>query len=164
MGRTAQPAALQLLHGRGNGTDSGGRKVKAPPAFRRVVPNPPSWLSAEAKAEWKRVVPGLQRLDLLKEEDRATLAAYCETWATYVTATRDVTRQGLTIERVTTATEAGETRVTVTTMTNPSVIVARNAGKELRAWASHYGLTPSSETALSKGGDDGEEGSNPFAG
>jgi phage terminase small subunit len=27
MGRTAQPAALRLIGGRGNGTDSGGRKV-----------------------------------------------------------------------------------------------------------------------------------------
>lgn len=164
MGRTAQPAALQLLKGRGNGTDSGGRKVKTTPEFRRVAPKPPTWLSREAAAEWKRVVPGLQRLDLLKEEDRATLAAYCETWATYVAATRDVTRNGLTIDKVTTATKGDETRVTVTTMTNPSVIVARAASKELRAWAAHYGLTPSSETALSKGGDDGTEGDNPFAG
>ena len=164
MGRTAQPATLQLLKGRGNGTDSGGRKVKATPAFRRIAPKPPTWLSREAAAEWRRVVPGLQRLDLLKEEDRATLAAYCETWATYVAATRDVTRHGLTIDKITTATKDDETRVTVTTMTNPSVIVARNAGKELRAWATHYGLTPSSESALAKGGDDGEEDANPFSG
>lgn len=164
MARTAQPAALQLLKGRGNGTDSGGRKVQAPPSFRRIAPKPPTWLSREAAAEWRRVVPGLQRLDLLKEEDRATLAAYCETWATYVAATRDVTRNGLTIEKVTTATKGEETRVTVTTMTNPSVIVARNAGKELRAWATHYGLTPSAESALGKAADDGAEEENPFSG
>jgi P27 family predicted phage terminase small subunit len=164
MGRTAQPPALKLLKGRGNGTDTGGRKVAAPPPFRRIAPKPPTWLSREAAAEWRRVVPGLQNLDLLKEEDRATLAAYCETWATYVAATKDVTKHGLTIEKITTATKGDETRVTVTTMTNPSVIVARNAGKELRAWATHYGLTPSAESGLGKGGDDGEEADNPFGG
>lgn len=161
MGRTAQPAALQLLKGRGNGTDSGGRKVKTTPEFRRISPKPPTWLSREAAAEWRRVVPGLERLDLLKEEDRATLAAYCETWSTYVVATRDVTRRGLTVFKVTT-TRSGD--VIEQEMPNPSVIIARAAGKELRAWATHYGLTPSSETALSKGGDDGTEGDNPFAG
>ena len=159
MGRTAQPAALQLLKGRGNGTDSGGRKVAAPPPFRRIAPNPPSWLSREAKAEWQRVVPGLQRLDLLKEEDRATLAAYCETWSTYVLATREVAATGLTIPKIITSRDGSTTEQTVA---NPSVAIARDAGKELRAWATHYGLTPSSESALSKGGDDGPEDDNPF--
>ena len=31
------------------------------------------WFDAEARAEWQRVVPGLERLDLLKPEDRAML-------------------------------------------------------------------------------------------
>ncbi|GAB3988841.1 phage terminase small subunit P27 family [Nocardioides marmoraquaticus] len=159
MGRPAQPAALQLLKGRGAGTDSGGRKVKTPPAFRRIAPNPPTWISREAKAEWKRVAPGLQRLDLLKEEDRATLAAYCETWSTYVLATRDVTRRGLTVQMIITTRDG---TVTEKEMANPSVAIARNAGKELRAWAIHYGLTPSAEMALGKAADDGEEDENPF--
>ena len=77
MGRTAQPAALKLIKGQRAGRDSGGREVNPGPAFKRVPPNPPSWLSREAAAEWKRVAPGLSRLDLLKPEDRAALAAYC---------------------------------------------------------------------------------------
>jgi len=56
-------------------------------------------LSPEAAAEWDRVVSGLQRLDILKEEDRAVLAAYCETWARFVEATRDVQANRLTITR-----------------------------------------------------------------
>lgn len=147
-----QPAPLQLLSGRGNGTDSGGRKVKTPPAFRRIAPKPPSWLSREASAEWRRVVPGLQRLDLLKEEDRATLAAYCETWATFAAATRTVHREGLTIEA-----KQG-------TLAHPAVGIARSAGRELRSFANHFGLSPSAEVALGKVGDDGGEDANPFAG
>lgn len=161
MSATAQPAALQLLKGRGNGTDSGGRKVKTPPAFRRIAPNPPPWLSKEAAAEWRRVSPGLQRLDLLKEEDRATLAAYCETWSTYVLSTRVVTERGLTVYKTITSRDGS---VTEQEIANPAVAIARNAGKELRAWANHYGLTPSAEMALGRAGDDGAEESNPFAG
>lgn len=160
MGRTAQPAPLKLLKGRGHGTDSGGRKVATPPAFRRVAPRVPSWLSLEAKAEWKRVTPGLQRLDLLKEEDRATLAAYCETWATYTLAARDVMVTGLTSLKIVTSRDGSTTEQVVA---NPSVAIARDAGKELRAWATHYGLTPSSEVALGKAADDGVEDDNPFS-
>ncbi|MCX5522598.1 phage terminase small subunit P27 family [Streptomyces bobili] len=151
MARTAQPAALKLLKGQGDGKDSGGRPVNPGPAFRRIAPNPPSWLSVEAKAEWRRVVPGLTRLDILKEEDRAVLAAYCETWATFVEAIRQQHKEGLTIEA-----KQG-------TLPHPAVGIARNAGRELRSFAAHFGLTPSSEQALARGADDGGEDDNPFA-
>lgn len=152
MARPARPAALQLLNGRGEGTDSGGRKVKAPPPFRRIAPQAPEWLSREAADEWDRVVPGLTRLDLLKEEDRANLAAYCETWAVFVEATKTVQRDGLTIDA-----KQG-------TLPHPAVGIARNAGRELRAFAGQFGLTPSAEMALGKASEDGEEDANPFAG
>lgn len=151
MGDVAAPSALKLLHGRGRGTDSGGRKVAASPDFRRIPPEPPEWLSDEATAEWRRVVPGLVRLDILKPEDRAVLVAYCETWATFVDATQVVRYEGLTIEA-----KQG-------TLPHPAVSIARNAGRELRVFAAHFGLTPSSEGAVARGGgDDGED--NPFAG
>lgn len=150
MGRTAQPAALKLIKGRGDGKDTAGRPVNQGPAFKRVPPNPPSWLSREAAAEWKRVVPGLSRLDLLKPEDRAALAAYCEAWATFVQATRVVQQEGLTIDA-----KQG-------TLPHPAVGIARAAGRELRSWAGHFGLTPSTEQALARGADDGGEDDNPF--
>ena len=151
MARIAQPAALKLLKGQGDGKDSGGRPVNQGPAFRRIAPEPPEWLSTEAAAEWRRVVPGLTRLDILKEEDRAVLAAYCETWATFVDAIQQQHREGLTIEA-----RQG-------TLPHPAVGIARNAGRELRSFAAHFGLTPSSEQALARGADDGGEDDNPFA-
>ncbi|MCY9786842.1 phage terminase small subunit P27 family [Nocardiopsis sp. EMB25] len=150
MGRTPKPAALKLIEGRGNGTDSGGRKVNTGPAFKRVPPKPPTWLSREAAAEWRRVIPELSRLDLIKEADRAALAAYCEAWATFVDATRQVQREGLTIDAA------------QGTLPHPAVAIARNAGREMRAWAGHFGLTPSTEQALARGADDDGE-DNPFA-
>ncbi|GAA1406239.1 phage terminase small subunit P27 family [Kitasatospora putterlickiae] len=152
MGRTAQPAALRLLKGRGDGKDAAGRTVNQGPAFTREPPAAPTWLNREAAAEWRRVVPGLARLGLLKPEDRAALAAYCEAWAQFVEATRLLKTEGLTIEA-----KQG-------TLPHPLVGIQRAAGRELRAWAAHFGLTPSTEQALARGADDGKEDKdNPFA-
>lgn len=152
MARVTAPAKLKLIEGRSPGRDSGGRKVEEGPAFKRVPPKAPEWLSEEAAAEWERVLPELSRLDLVKEQDRAALAAYCEAWATFVEATRTVQRVGLTIEA-----RQG-------TLAHPAVAIARNAGREVRSWAAHFGLTPSTEQVLARGGgDDGDE-ANPFAG
>ena len=65
-GTSPRPAALKLLNGRSPGTDSGGRKVAPPAAFARVAPDP------------------LTRMKLIKEIDRGSLAAYCESWARFV--------------------------------------------------------------------------------
>lgn len=147
----AQPAALKLIKGRAPGKDTAGRPVNQGPAFRRIAPEPPDWLSEEAAAEWRRVVPGLTRLDILKEEDRAVLAAYCETWATFVDAIRQQHRDGLTIEA-----KQGM-------LPHPAVGIARNAGRELRSFAAHFGLTPSSEAAIQSKRDDDPGDDNPFA-
>ncbi|WP_432147945.1 phage terminase small subunit P27 family [Streptomyces sp. bgisy029] len=153
MGRTAKPAGLKLIEGRAAGRDSGGRKVATGPEFRRVPPAAPEWLSPEAAAEWDRVMPELSRLDLVKEQDRAALAAYCEAWATFREATETVQREGMTIDA-----KQG-------TLAHPAVGIARAAGRELRSWAAHFGLTPSTEQALARsGGDDDGDEANPFAG
>jgi P27 family predicted phage terminase small subunit len=153
MAKVAAPATLKLLTGRSPGRDSGGRKVEKGPAFKRVPPTAPDWLTPEAAAEWERVLPELSRLDLVKESDRAGLAAYCEAWAVFVEATTIVQRDGLTIEA-----KQGM-------LAHPAVAIARNAGREMRSWAAHFGLTPSTEQALSRGGGgDGDQEENPFAG
>lgn len=152
MPRTAKPAGLKLIEGRSTGRDSGGRKVNTGPDFKRLPPEAPEWLSPEAAAEWDRVMPELSRLDLVKESDRAALTAYCEAWATFREATETVQREGLTIEA-----RQGK-------LAHPAVAIARAAGREVRSWAGHFGLTPSTEQALARsGGDDGDE-ANPFAG
>jgi P27 family predicted phage terminase small subunit len=129
----AKPAALKLLNGRGPGKDSAGRPVTEGPKFVRQAPDPPSWLGREAKAEWKRVVPELERLKMLTRVTRASLAAYCETWEVFVVATRILHDEGLVYQ-------ARQGRIP-----NPAVNIQRQASAELRRWAVEYGLTPVSE-------------------
>ncbi|MGW4641817.1 phage terminase small subunit P27 family [Sphaerisporangium sp. NPDC004334] len=146
-----RPVALKLVEGARPGRDSGGRKVKDTAAFRRLPPQAPSWLPDEARAEWERVVPELTRLGLLKEIDRAALAAYCLTWDRLVSAQQEIARDGLLHTN-----SQGRTR-------HPAVAIVEAASKELRAWAAEFGLTPSAEQRVGgKGEGDGED-DNPFA-
>lgn len=162
-GRRPQPATILQMKGRRPGVDSGGRPLPVVPDFRREPPTAPEWLTPEARAEWDRVVPGLALLELLKPEDRAMLAAYCETWATFVHATRYVREHGATVEHeAVTVGPTGAATSRTQRVVNPFIAVARAAGKELRGFGAQFGLSPSSETALGKsGGSDGGE-DNPF--
>lgn len=152
-GPKQQPASLKILNGRSEGRDSGGRPVKTPPAFTRLAPEPPEWFTPEALAEWNRVVPELQRLEITKTVDRAALAAYCATWARLVAAQMEILRDGMFV--------VGSMGQPVK---SPAVAVAESASKELRAWCAEFGFTPSAEGNLNvgvtaDGGDDGD----PFA-
>lgn len=150
MARAAQPAALKLLHGRGEGKDSAGRPVHEGPAFRRVPPEAPEDMTPAARAVWDRVVPELSRLDLLKDGDREVLVTYCEQWAVHEAATRTVRQEGLFIDA-----KQGM-------LTHPAVGIQRAAAKELRAIAAHFGLTPSTEQALARGSENDDDEDNPF--
>ena len=59
------------------------------------APNLPTWLSREAKAEWRRIVPELIRVGVLARVDRAILVGYCESWAMFTDAQRMVHDQGI---------------------------------------------------------------------
>jgi phage terminase small subunit len=56
-GRRPAPAKLKLLNGRSPGRDSSGNLVKPPPPFERAAPEPPEWLSAEARKQWALCAP-----------------------------------------------------------------------------------------------------------
>jgi len=148
-----RPAALKLLEGRGHGRDSGGRLVNEPPPFDRVAPQAPTHLPAEARAEWERVVPEMDRLGLLKVIDRAALTAYCMAWHRFVEASEIVAREGMVIH------DDRQGRA----QRHPALLTAEAASKELRAWCGEFGLTPAAEQRLApaKGGDD--DAANPFA-
>ncbi|MFJ9113007.1 phage terminase small subunit P27 family [Streptomyces sp. NPDC102283] len=148
-----RPAGLKLIEGRSPGRDSGGRKVTEPPAFKRLPPEAPEWLPAEARAEWDRIVPELARLDLLKPVDRSALTAYCLTWDRLVRAQQEMEADGSVLS----TNSQGRVR-------HPAVAVIEAASKELRAWAGEFGLTPSAEAKVSRQGDDDGDEANPFAG
>ncbi len=100
--------------------------VKAPPG----APTAPSWLSAEAKAEWKRVVPALDELGLLATVDRAALATYCANWSTFAQADREIGTDLVVV---------GYRGVTVK---NPLLQIRRDAAAQCLASGRELLLTP----------------------
>lgn len=134
----AKPPALKLLNGRGNGKDSAGRTVPIVPKFEREAPEAPAWLAGEALAEWQRIVPQLEQLDLLKAADRACLATYCETWSRWVDAVAEYKANGLTLINP----DSGRIGK------NPAVAIAEAAATQLRAFANDFGLSPAGERNL----------------
>ena len=173
MPRATAPASLRLIAGRGNGTDSGGRKVTKPPAFKRLPPEAPDWLPDEAAAEWARIVPELARLELLKPVDRASLTAYCLTWQRLVDAQKLVAENRiLSVQPI--RDDSGDVIDAVTIdgygllgknsqgiVRAPWVAIIEAASKELRAWAGEFGFTPSAESKLSTQAPDATE-DDPF--
>lgn len=149
-----KPAKLLLLHGRGDGKDAAGRPVPTPPNFVREAPTPPSWLSQEARAEWKRVVPELERLDLLKPADRALLVVWVETWSRFVDAVRQYQRDGLTLLNP----DSGRTA------RHPCIGIAETAASQLRTLASEFGLSPAAERRIGTITPAGDDDGDPFSG
>lgn len=56
-----------------------GRKpeLKAIDGGLTKAPAAPAWMPKEAKAEWRRIMPGLAERRVLTEEDMATVEHYC---------------------------------------------------------------------------------------
>jgi P27 family predicted phage terminase small subunit len=145
-GRKPKPFALKLLEGRGEGRDSGGRKVKPVPTFIRLPPEPPEWRSAEARAEWERVVPLLQELGRTKPQDRAALTAYCESWAMFVAATVMIADEGMTVVNRSVRRDG---TVTTWSTKHPAVDIQKSAHAGLKKWCAEFGMTPSSDGRMS---------------
>jgi P27 family predicted phage terminase small subunit len=142
-GRKPTPTKLKLLKG-----NPGGRPVNTQePKPTPKAPQVPTWLSPEAKQEWKRVVPELDRLGLLTLVDRSSLSAYCESWATFVKAQKDVTKRGVLV-----------TGYRGSKVKNPSLQIARDAMQAIRGFAAEFGLTPSARTRLTIDEHDDDDG------
>lgn len=150
-GRKAEPAALKLLKGQGDGKDSGGRPIKHPPKFKRQAPVKPEGLSDYASSMWDHLVEHLEELDLLKELDSAALEMACETYDRWRTARDERLARGLL---TTTSQGVGVA---------PWVRVEEAAGKEFRSWCAEFGLTPAAEMKLAKDTSDGGTEDNPFS-
>ena len=137
-GPAPAPAGLKLLHGRGDGRDSGGRPVPKPPAFERMAPDAPEWLPPDAREMWERTVPALDLLRLVKEPDLGVLTSYCLAWDQLVRSVKAYQEHGFV------TTNARSQRVTV----NPAVAAARAAMRDVLVLARELGCTPSAEANL----------------
>lgn len=141
-GPAPKPTALKLLAG-----NPGKRRLNtSEPQPPRGAPGCPTWLDTEAKAEWRRIVPELERLGLLTKVDRAALAAFCQAWSDYKAAVQAVRQDGKTF-----LTESGYIAK------NPMVTIMNEAADRLHKFGQQFGLSPASRTRLHAPKDEGDK-------
>lgn len=96
MGRPAKPNALRVLEG-----VRGHRPLRREPVAQGAPP-PPTWLTGEARALWKRTVPELQRMGLVGNVDAFGLAMLFQNWSRWkdVELAIDAEQDGETVSRL----------------------------------------------------------------
>ena len=149
-GPPRKPTALRLLEG--NPSKRPINKDEPKPAPGR--PTRPAWLLLEAKREWSRVVPELERLGLLTVVDRAALASYCQAWGRYVAAEANVTKYG----------DVMKAKHSDYVQTSPYVAIAQRYAQIVRGYCTEFGLTPSSRGRMTVGKLDPGETKGSFEG
>jgi P27 family predicted phage terminase small subunit len=105
------------------------------------VPKMPSYLSTDARREWRRLLPLLMERGSLTAGDAQGLALHCETFARWVTCQKQINEEGL-MQTVTVLDKHGE-KVT-RTKPHPCLKIAQDCERSLRVSLASMGLTPQS--------------------
>ena len=96
----------------------------------KTAPVAPSWLSRDAKEEWRRVTPILTERGILTDGDRGALESYCVAVGGVRETARIITRQGRIIKS-----PAGP-------KPHPGVRMQLQYLETARRYAAELGLTP----------------------
>lgn len=90
MGRRALPANVHML--RGNPSKLSASELMDSFQPQVEIPNCPRHLWPEARKEWRRITPELERYGLISKIDRTALALYCQAYARWVWAEEQMSR------------------------------------------------------------------------
>ena len=137
-GRKPKPTALKILEGNPGRRPLNLNEPKPIP----IAPECPDWLFDDAKKEWKRLAPELERLGLLKIIDKMAFVGLCQSYAIYKKASEFIKKNGTTYRIPRTDKSGKVTSVYIAPF--PEVAVANQSLKQIRAFATEFGLTPSS--------------------
>ena len=156
MGRPRKPLSIVRLEG-----NPGKRRIPRPDeevAVERIPPTMPKRLDAEARAEWKRIIPLLMAMGIIGQVDRAALVELCQAWSIGQQARAALRKKGLTMRM---RTKGGG----IYEMQRPEVAIAHKFMGLHKALCSEFGLTASARARMSIPGakskddfDDLEEG------
>lgn len=147
------PSNVHMLHGNPSKKTAAQLIDSLQPEIE--IPGCPPHLLQEAKKEWKRITPELQRYGLISKLDRAALASYCQTWAMMVYAETQLKRAMHLAQKKREEAEArgeeykgGDGMVEMTTNGNmiysPYWVMANRSRYVLDRMLGNFGLSPSS--------------------
>jgi P27 family predicted phage terminase small subunit len=138
MPRNVIPIEVKRLRG-----NPGKRRLPAEPQPARTEepPEPLPFLAEDAKAEWRRLAPELHRLGLLTVLDHSAFGAYCQSFARWVMADRQLETEGLLAK--------GSTGNTIA---HPLFKVATQSARDMIKAGAEFGLSPCARARLAAGG------------
>lgn len=134
--RGPQPEPEALVKAKRNPSKKQLPKKKAP--RKSKIPKAPTYLTAGAAREWKRLVPKLVELQLATELDVPALAAYCLNYDRFRQAELDIRRNGILVK-------VGKNGAK---QSNPYLPVSNRALAEMQKFFAAFGLTPSARMGL----------------
>lgn len=106
------------------------------------VPRCPPWLTPEAKKHWRRLIPLLASMNILKITDAEAIARYCHLWHRWRKAEEFLGANG---ECYPLRDEAGKVKCL---MPYPQVAIANRLASQLLRLEQEFGLTPSARTRI----------------
>ena len=138
-GRKPKPTGLKIIAG----TDRADRRNEPKPA--PALPEPPAFLSDEAKAEWTRTADQLYQLGILSKIDRAALGAYCQAYGRWEQAERALARMA---ERDAVTHGMMIKTTNGNAVQNPLLGTANKAMADMMRYAAEFGMTPSARARI----------------
>lgn len=142
-GRRALPAALHLINGnpsKKSAAELAAAGGKGPINVEAVAPACPTFLTPDAKAEWKRIVADLVTLGVVTKIDRGELAVYCQAWGDWKCARQKITELK----------ESGFVEMTPSGYKQMSawMQLANRAEDRMRTAGNSFGLNPAARSRL----------------
>src|SRR2546427_12407073 len=148
--RRMKPAPFNLsLLSRAPPGYSNARPLKVPAPLSKGGVQNPSDLSPDADEFWDKVVPELERLELVGEANFAGLVAMAECYSRMMQANRIIRVQGVLGH------DPDKGR-------HPAIGVVEEASRNLRGYMASFGILPADEARLGLK-KSREEANNPFA-
>lgn len=133
------PTPTEVLKLRGSRRAAGRKNEPKPP---NGAPPRPRWLSKEAKAAWKQLVPELDALGVLTKIDGNALARYCAMWVRWKRAADHLEKYG---ESYPLKDNEGKVKCF---MPFPQAAVVNKLSIMLLRIEQEFGLTPASRSRL----------------
>jgi len=133
-GSNKKSPALRIIEGNRGHRPLNRNEPKPAP----IRPTCPAWLLPEAKREWKRLAPELERLGLLTVLDRGPFACYCQSVAWVRRCEAIIAKEGMVTEG-----HRGIMRK------HPLLSTLNQATASMLAFGRDFGLSPVSRSRIS---------------
>lgn len=144
-GRPPKPTALKRLNG-----NPGKRPLpenEPQPSIKKQTV--PAFLNPEARTEWKRIVPELEKMGLLTVVDRTALEGYCIAYAKWRLAEEYINKHGLIYESMLYTRDGKE--LGMRRLEHPEVSIAHQTALLILKYCAEFGFTPSARVRLNAG-------------